>query len=153
MTDNLFSQGRITENLVAVSFEPSQQEDNVNGELTFGGTDSSKFTGSINFAYVAAPFAWDAAALTRKRCHPFACACAGCANAFSLLQAAHAHVARVRVLGHQPVDPLWHEHEHPVQHRRHRRHRHHPHPHRHRCVFPAYCAAPRVVLTETARVL
>ncbi|KAL1939463.1 hypothetical protein VTO73DRAFT_10019 [Trametes versicolor] len=50
VTDNLFSQGRITENLVAVSFEPSQQEDNVNGELTFGGTDSSKFTGSINFA-------------------------------------------------------------------------------------------------------
>lgn len=66
MTDNLFSQGLITQNLVSVSFEPTQQEDNVNGELTFGGTDSSKFTGSINFAYVAAPFAWDLAALTRK---------------------------------------------------------------------------------------
>ncbi|EIW53588.1 acid protease [Trametes versicolor FP-101664 SS1] len=50
VTDNLFSQGLITQNLVSVSFEPSQQEDNVNGELTFGGTDSSKFTGSINFA-------------------------------------------------------------------------------------------------------
>ncbi len=64
MTDNLFSQGVITQNLVAVSFAPSQKTDNVNGELTFGGTDSSKFTGSINFAYVAASFAWDAAALT-----------------------------------------------------------------------------------------
>lgn len=64
MTDNLFSQGLITQNLVSVSFEPSQQEDNVNGELTFGGTDSSKFTGSINFAYVTTPFAWDLAALT-----------------------------------------------------------------------------------------
>ena len=25
------------------------------GEITFGGTDSSKFTGAINFAYVADP--------------------------------------------------------------------------------------------------
>ncbi|OJT11874.1 Polyporopepsin [Trametes pubescens] len=50
VTDNLFSQGVITQNLVAVSFAPSQKTDNVNGELTFGGTDSSKFTGSINFA-------------------------------------------------------------------------------------------------------
>ena len=52
VTDNLFSQGTITSNEVAVSFEPTQQLDNVNGELTFGGTDSSKFEGSITFAYV-----------------------------------------------------------------------------------------------------
>ncbi|RDX41559.1 aspartic peptidase A1 [Lentinus brumalis] len=50
VTDNLFSQGIITADEVAVSFEPTTQEEVVNGELTFGGTDSSKFTGSINFA-------------------------------------------------------------------------------------------------------
>ncbi|TCD68311.1 hypothetical protein EIP91_011170 [Steccherinum ochraceum] len=50
VTDNLFSQGAITQNLVAVSFEPTTSETSTNGELTFGGTDSSKFTGSITFA-------------------------------------------------------------------------------------------------------
>jgi len=50
VTDNLFSQGTITSNLVAVSFEPTTSESSTNGELTFGGTDSSKFTGSISFA-------------------------------------------------------------------------------------------------------
>lgn len=34
---------------MAVSFEPTTQETANNGELTFGGTDSSKFTGSITF--------------------------------------------------------------------------------------------------------
>ncbi|KAH9847037.1 acid protease [Lenzites betulinus] len=50
VTDNLFSQGVITEDLVAVSFEPTNEDEIVNGELTFGGTDSSKFVGAINFA-------------------------------------------------------------------------------------------------------
>ncbi|THH26964.1 hypothetical protein EUX98_g7216 [Antrodiella citrinella] len=50
VTDNLFSSGSISENLVAVSFEPTTSETAANGELTFGGTDSSKFTGSISFA-------------------------------------------------------------------------------------------------------
>ncbi|THH21222.1 hypothetical protein EW146_g287 [Bondarzewia mesenterica] len=49
VTDNLFSQGTITSNLVAVSFEPTTSLTAQNGELTFGGTDSSKFTGSITF--------------------------------------------------------------------------------------------------------
>jgi len=49
VTDNLFSQGTIPEHLVAVSFEPTTSEEVTNGELTFGGTDSSKFTGSITF--------------------------------------------------------------------------------------------------------
>lgn len=49
VTDNLFSQGTITSHLVAVSFEPTTTETSENGELTFGGTDSSKFTGSITF--------------------------------------------------------------------------------------------------------
>ncbi|KAM5544280.1 hypothetical protein V8D89_001940 [Ganoderma adspersum] len=49
VTDNLFAQGVITEDLVSVSFEPTNVPEIVNGELTFGGTDSSKFSGSINF--------------------------------------------------------------------------------------------------------
>ncbi|KAI0348262.1 aspartic peptidase A1 [Trametopsis cervina] len=50
ITDNLFTQGVIPQNLVAVSFRPTTSDNNANGELTFGGTDSSKFTGSISFA-------------------------------------------------------------------------------------------------------
>lgn len=49
VTGNLFTQGTIAENLVAVSFEPTNETINNNGELTFGGTDSSKFTGNITF--------------------------------------------------------------------------------------------------------
>ncbi|KIJ23154.1 hypothetical protein M422DRAFT_276334 [Sphaerobolus stellatus SS14] len=49
VTDNLFTQGAIPSQLVAVSFEPTNSETITNGELTFGGTDSSKFTGSITF--------------------------------------------------------------------------------------------------------
>jgi len=49
VTDNLFSQGIISAHEVAVSFEPTTSEADNNGELTFGGTDSSKFTGSISF--------------------------------------------------------------------------------------------------------
>ncbi len=50
VTDNLFSQGFITSNLVAVSFAPTDSESDANGELTFCGTDYSKFTGAITFA-------------------------------------------------------------------------------------------------------
>jgi cathepsin E len=49
VTDNLFSQGTIPEHLVSVSFEPIAVDDTVNGELTWGGTDSTRFTGSITF--------------------------------------------------------------------------------------------------------
>ncbi|THH13076.1 hypothetical protein EW146_g7101 [Bondarzewia mesenterica] len=49
VTDNLFNQEIIAKNLVAVSFEPTTNLPAKNGELTFGGTDSSKFTGSITF--------------------------------------------------------------------------------------------------------
>lgn len=52
VTDNLFSQAVISQNLVAISFEPTTELSVTNGELTFGGTDSSKFVGSINFAWV-----------------------------------------------------------------------------------------------------
>ncbi|KZV91351.1 family A1 protease [Exidia glandulosa HHB12029] len=50
VTDNLFRQGTITSNLVAVSFNPTTSDEITNGELTFGGTDSSKFSGTITFA-------------------------------------------------------------------------------------------------------
>jgi len=49
LTDNLFAQGTLTSNLVSVSFNPTTSVEIVNGELTWGGTDSSKFTGSIGF--------------------------------------------------------------------------------------------------------
>ena len=47
--DNLFSQGIITQNLFALSFEPVTQASETNGEITFGGVDDSKFTGSISY--------------------------------------------------------------------------------------------------------
>ena len=49
VTDNLYSQGTIPSDLVSVSFEPTTSEPNKNGELTFGGTDSTKYTGSITY--------------------------------------------------------------------------------------------------------
>jgi hypothetical protein len=51
VTDNLFSQGLISTHEVAVSFEPTTSDSVTNGELTWGGTDSSKFTGAITFTY------------------------------------------------------------------------------------------------------
>ncbi|KAF8519885.1 acid protease [Hysterangium stoloniferum] len=49
VTDNLFSQGTITLDEIAISFEPTNSSLVVNGEITFGGTDPSKFTGPITF--------------------------------------------------------------------------------------------------------
>ncbi|KAI0634429.1 family A1 protease [Trametes polyzona] len=49
VTDNAFSQGLIPQRLVSFSFEPTSTLDNTNGELTFGGTDPSKFIGDLHF--------------------------------------------------------------------------------------------------------
>ncbi|KAN0128884.1 Aspartic peptidase domain containing protein [Lactarius tabidus] len=49
VTDNLYIQGTIASDLVSVSFEPTTSESDKNGELTFGGTDSAKYTGSITY--------------------------------------------------------------------------------------------------------
>ncbi|KAJ4464715.1 family A1 protease [Lentinula lateritia] len=49
VTDNLFTQGTIAEKVVAISFEPTTTDEVTNGELFFGGTDSSKFTGAITY--------------------------------------------------------------------------------------------------------
>ncbi|KDR80341.1 hypothetical protein GALMADRAFT_1191935 [Galerina marginata CBS 339.88] len=47
VTDNLFSQGTISSNSIGISFQPTQNGNEVNGELSWGGVDNSKFTGSI----------------------------------------------------------------------------------------------------------
>ena len=56
VTDNLFAQKTIPTNSIGISYEPTTASPDtpdapgvMNGELTFGGTDSSKFTGSINY--------------------------------------------------------------------------------------------------------
>ncbi|KAL7922896.1 aspartic peptidase domain-containing protein [Trichoderma austrokoningii] len=49
--DNLFAQGSISSEVLGVSFRPESggDSDDSNGELTLGGTDSSKFSGSITY--------------------------------------------------------------------------------------------------------
>lgn len=47
VTDNLFQQGKICQNIVALYFEPMNSGSV--GEMTFGDTDSSKYTGSITY--------------------------------------------------------------------------------------------------------
>jgi len=50
VTDNLFTEGTISANELGISFEPTTSDSEVNGELTWGGIDSSKFTGDITYA-------------------------------------------------------------------------------------------------------
>ncbi|KDR85732.1 hypothetical protein GALMADRAFT_53199 [Galerina marginata CBS 339.88] len=52
VTDNLFSSGAISAHSLGISFEPSITGDDLNGELTWGGTDSTKFTGTVAFTAV-----------------------------------------------------------------------------------------------------
>lgn len=49
--DNLYSQGSISSEVLGVSFKPESGSDtaDTNGELTLGGTDSSKYTGSLTY--------------------------------------------------------------------------------------------------------
>jgi len=49
VTDNLFSQGKIQKNMVAVSFKPTNSFPTVNGELTFGGVDRTKYIGELDY--------------------------------------------------------------------------------------------------------
>ncbi|KAJ7459167.1 aspartic peptidase A1 [Mycena galericulata] len=49
VTDNLFSQGTISSDVIGISFEPATSDNDENGSIAFGGTDSSKFTGSVAF--------------------------------------------------------------------------------------------------------
>ncbi|EED12788.1 cathepsin E, putative [Talaromyces stipitatus ATCC 10500] len=49
--DNLYSQGSISEEVLGVSFSPESgsDTDDTNGELTLGGADSSKYSGSLTY--------------------------------------------------------------------------------------------------------
>jgi cathepsin E len=49
VVDNLFSAKTIPEHLISVSFEPLTKDPQTNGILTWGGTNSSLFTGTITF--------------------------------------------------------------------------------------------------------
>ncbi|KDR68917.1 hypothetical protein GALMADRAFT_230964 [Galerina marginata CBS 339.88] len=49
VTDNLFAQGNISANEISLSMQPNSTLNAVNGEITWGGTDTSKFTGAITF--------------------------------------------------------------------------------------------------------
>lgn len=50
VTDNLFSQGTIKSESIGISYVPSSSASDIaNGEIDFGGTDSSKYTGQINY--------------------------------------------------------------------------------------------------------
>ncbi|GJE88453.1 pepsin-like aspartic proteases [Phanerochaete sordida] len=49
VVDNLFSQGTITSDSLGIFYEPTTTEGAINGELTFGGIDSSKITGDVTF--------------------------------------------------------------------------------------------------------
>jgi hypothetical protein len=49
VTDNLYAQGAISSDSLGIFYEPSSTTGVMNGELTFGGTDNSKYTGEINF--------------------------------------------------------------------------------------------------------
>ena len=52
--DNLVTQGTVKKNVIGVSFEPSNSTSdiNMNGELTFGGTNSANFIGDITYQRV-----------------------------------------------------------------------------------------------------
>lgn len=53
VVDNLFSQGTISEHVCSISFEPITDSSGIQqnaGQITFGGTDSSMYTGSITYA-------------------------------------------------------------------------------------------------------
>ncbi|KAG6873223.1 hypothetical protein C0995_001577 [Termitomyces sp. Mi166 len=62
VTDNAFSQGLISANRIGISFEPTESVEVRNGELSWGGVDSSKMTGSMTFAPITtttpAKFYW-----------------------------------------------------------------------------------------------
>ena len=50
VVNTAFAAGSIDANLIGISFEPTTSLSVTNGELTFGGVDTSKYTGTL--AYV-----------------------------------------------------------------------------------------------------
>ena len=53
VTDNAFEQGLIGAREVGISFAPVANPGDANGELTFGGTDPSKYIGALTYVYVS----------------------------------------------------------------------------------------------------
>ncbi|KAG8694827.1 hypothetical protein FRC08_008233 [Ceratobasidium sp. 394] len=47
--DALFAQKKISKNVFGLSFAPTTSKDAMNGEVTFGGTNSAKYTGKLNW--------------------------------------------------------------------------------------------------------
>lgn len=56
VTDNAFSEGLIPHKMLGISFEPTTSQDVKNGELTFGGVDTTKYTGEITYVCVLSRF-------------------------------------------------------------------------------------------------
>ncbi|KAG1795693.1 aspartic peptidase domain-containing protein [Suillus plorans] len=56
VTDNLYSQGTISQKVIGISFEPTISKTVTNGELTFGGTDATKYTGSIEYTPITTTY-------------------------------------------------------------------------------------------------
>ncbi|KAG1904485.1 aspartic peptidase domain-containing protein [Suillus fuscotomentosus] len=56
VTDNLYSQGTISQKVVGISFEPTTSKTVTNGGLTFGGTDATKYTGSIGYTPITTTY-------------------------------------------------------------------------------------------------
>ncbi|KAG2069731.1 acid protease [Suillus decipiens] len=51
ITDSLFGQGAISENVLGIFFEPyTRPPSEVTGQITFGGTDPTKYNGNIEYA-------------------------------------------------------------------------------------------------------
>ncbi|KAG8219573.1 aspartic proteinase [Butyriboletus roseoflavus] len=49
VTQNLYTQGTIAQEVVGVFFAPTTSTSDTNGELTFGGTDTTKYTGTLTY--------------------------------------------------------------------------------------------------------
>jgi len=54
VTNNLYSQGVISSELIGIYFAPSTEEDEANGELDFGAVDTSKITTSVTYTPITA---------------------------------------------------------------------------------------------------
>jgi hypothetical protein len=56
ITDSLYAQGTISSAVLGFSMQPTNTTSQANGELTFGGVDPSRYTGSIAYAPITKTF-------------------------------------------------------------------------------------------------
>ncbi|KIY53037.1 aspartic protease [Fistulina hepatica ATCC 64428] len=59
VADNLYSQGTISEEVIGIFFEPTDEVDVENGVLTWGGTDDSLYTGDITYTSITSTYPSD----------------------------------------------------------------------------------------------